>query len=94
MPIYSVEYRLRCKDGCYKWILDRGRVLDWTSDHRPLRVIGTHSDVSKVKRIEQELRDAISAQQAAYSLLEAAGRIARVGHWEFRSEMTIPSGPM
>ncbi|PTX93974.1 hypothetical protein DB345_20620 [Spartobacteria bacterium LR76] len=84
VPIYSAEYRMRCKDGSYKWVLDRGRVLDWSRDHRPLRVIGTHSDVSKVKRIEQELRDAISAQQAAFSLLEAAGRIARVGHWELK----------
>lgn len=53
---YRSEYRLRCKDGSYKWILDRGRVLDWSDDRRPLRVIGTHSDISERRTIEERAR--------------------------------------
>lgn len=53
-PIYSVEYRLRAKDGTYRWILDRGKVIDWDTYGRPVRAIGTHSDITESKRAEQE----------------------------------------
>lgn len=45
-PVYVSEYRALCKDGTYKWILDRGKVLTWAKDGRPLRMIGTHSDIT------------------------------------------------
>jgi PAS domain S-box-containing protein len=44
--IYINEHRLLCKDGSYKWILDRGKVISRDANNRPLRVIGTHSDIS------------------------------------------------
>lgn len=44
---YINEHRVLCKDGSYKWILDRGKVMSWTIDNEPLRVIGTHSDISE-----------------------------------------------
>lgn len=45
-PLYENTHRVRCKDGYYKWILDRGKVFSWGEDGRPLRVVGTHTDVS------------------------------------------------
>lgn len=53
---YVVEYRLRCKDGGYKWILGRGMVVSRDEDGRPLRMIGTHTDITERKRAEEELR--------------------------------------
>jgi len=47
---------MRCKDGSYKWILDRGKVIEWTADHKPQRVIGTHSDITHRIRSEDQLR--------------------------------------
>lgn len=54
---YSSEYRIRCKDGTYKWILDQGKVMSRTPDRKPLRVIGTHSDISERKKAEQDIRE-------------------------------------
>jgi len=56
-PIYTSEHRLQCKDGTYKWILDRGQVVEWTKDGKPLRVIGTHSDITRRRQAEAALRE-------------------------------------
>ena len=56
-PIYECEARMRHKDGHWVWVLDRGKVSEWDSDGRPLRMIGTHLDVSARKRAEDSLRE-------------------------------------
>ncbi|MBN1919796.1 MAG: PAS domain S-box protein [Anaerolineae bacterium] len=55
-PVYQNEHRLRCKDGSYKWVLDRGKIVEWTPDGRPLRMIGTHTDITARKQAEANLR--------------------------------------
>ena len=42
---FTEEYRLRCKNGEYKWILDRGQAL-WDETGTPIRMVGSHTDIS------------------------------------------------
>lgn len=53
---FAVEYRLRCRDGRYKWVLDRGKVLARTEDGQPLRMVGTLSDIDERKQAEAQVR--------------------------------------
>ena len=55
--IYLNERRMLCQDGSWKWVLVRGMVVRRTDDGKPLRMIGTHSDISEQKRMEAELRN-------------------------------------
>lgn len=52
---YANEHRVLCKDGSYKWVLSRGKIIQWAEDGKPLRVIGTNTDLSDRKQIEVEL---------------------------------------
>ncbi|MBE0627106.1 MAG: PAS domain S-box protein [Burkholderiales bacterium] len=52
---YANERRMRCKDGSWLWVLARGKVVSRSPDGRPLRMIGTHTDITERKRAEQEL---------------------------------------
>ena len=54
-PIYECEARMRHKDGHWVWVLDRGRVREWDDDGSPLRMIGTHLDITARKTAEAEL---------------------------------------
>jgi PAS domain S-box-containing protein len=54
---YHYEHRLLCKDGTYKWILDRGKVIEFTKDGQPLRFVGTHSDITERKKAEKALQE-------------------------------------
>lgn len=73
-PVFAIEYRMLCKDNSYKWILDRGKVLSWANDDSPIRMIGTHSDISQRKQTEQWLRiqHDLSAALASTSILSQA----------------------
>jgi len=66
---YRSEHRLLCKDGRYKWILDRGKVMSRTPDGRPLRVIGTHTDISSRKQAEGALRESESRFRALFETM-------------------------
>lgn len=53
---FSHEFRLRTKDGSYLWVLGRGRVMEWDRAGRPLRMVGTNTDISVRRQAEEALR--------------------------------------
>jgi len=52
---YACEFRMKCEDGSWKWILSRGQVVRRDVAGRPLRMIGTHKDVSERKQSEARI---------------------------------------
>ncbi|MEM9485774.1 MAG: PAS domain S-box protein [Cyanobacteria bacterium P01_F01_bin.116] len=61
-PYFSAEYRLHCKNGSYKWVLDRGQAL-WNDAGKPVRMAGSHTDISDRKRAETALRNSRAKYQ-------------------------------
>jgi len=57
LPYHTVEVRMRHKKGHWIWIRQEGKVKTWTPEGKPLLMYGTHTDISKRKEMEIELRD-------------------------------------
>ncbi|MDP2152700.1 MAG: PAS domain S-box protein [Desulfobaccales bacterium] len=65
---YVVRFRLKCTVDNYKWILGRGMVVSRNEDGMPLRMIGTHTDITEHKQVEGELRIAAIAFESQEGL--------------------------
>jgi PAS domain S-box-containing protein len=55
--VYINEHRVSCKDGSLKWILDRGLVVERDTANKPLRMIGTHTDITERAQAEAALQE-------------------------------------
>ncbi|MBR9874233.1 MAG: diguanylate cyclase, partial [Vibrionaceae bacterium] len=53
--LYQVVHRMIHKDGTDSWVSDRGRIVEYAADGSPLRMMGTHIDITQEKRYEQQL---------------------------------------
>ncbi len=74
-PVYRNEHRIQCKDGSWKWVLSRGMVIARDDDGQPLRMVGTHSDITELKQAEAQQR-ALEAQLRESQKMEAIGTLA------------------
>ena len=52
----ATEFRMSCKDGNWKWIFGRGMLVSRDADGKPLRIIGTITDISERKQAEEKIR--------------------------------------
>ncbi|MDD1695990.1 MAG: PAS domain S-box protein [Methanoregula sp.] len=67
-PDYDCEVRMLHKDGHWVWVLDRGMVTERDKEKKPLRMTGTHLDISERKKAEEALRLANRKLNLLYSL--------------------------
>ncbi|QSX09124.1 PAS domain S-box protein [Alkalibacter rhizosphaerae] len=54
---FAMEYRMRHKKGHYVWIMNRGKLMEWNSDGKPLRMFGIHLDITENKKTTEALRE-------------------------------------
>ncbi len=74
-PHYQNEHRLKCKNGSWKWVLDRGKIVARDNFGNPLRMVGTHTDINERKLIEKRLSE-------LSEMFMMANEAAEIGIWK------------
>ncbi|MBP6851740.1 MAG: diguanylate cyclase, partial [Rhodoferax sp.] len=80
-PTFVSEHRMGCRDGSYIWVHERGMVVSRDADGRPLRTVGTTTDISGRKHAEHHLRLAASVfthTMEGIVITDAGGTIVEV----------------
>ncbi len=74
---YINEHRVKCKDGSYKWVLDRGVIASRDIDGAPLRIVGSYSDISARKQSQLKFMLLVD-ENIIYSTTDLDGKIIQV----------------
>ncbi|MGZ4956887.1 MAG: PAS domain-containing protein, partial [Methylobacter sp.] len=87
IPVYAWEHRVNCKNGSWKWMLDRGMIVSRSEEGKPLRMIGTFTDINERKQMEEKLRDSdafntsiLNSLTSNIAVLDAQGAIVAVNN--------------
>ena len=51
---YTAEFRMKHKNGDWVWILSKGKVIEWSIEEKPVKMFGTHSDITEKKQLEEK----------------------------------------
>lgn len=80
-PMHEAEFRARCKDGSWRWVLSRGKIVTTDAQGQALQLAGTHTDVQQRRQADEALRLAEMMFAGSYDgimLVDADNRIIRV----------------
>ncbi len=93
-PQYSMEYRLRCKDGTYKWVMCRGQAL-WDEEGKAVRMVGSTRDIMQPKQAEEALQQSEAREREKATQLEITlGELKRTQAQLIQSEKMSSLGQM
>jgi|GEM_PF-1093086 len=78
---YRIEYRVMEPDGGTSWFLDRGRVMERDENNMPVRMTGTHQNITLQKRqaqalaeVQRQLHDAVDVERNfLQTVIDSAG---------------------
>ncbi len=85
VPEYRVEFRQRTRQGGWKWILSMGSVESRDEAGRPLRLLGTHTDIT----VAREAQEALRHSEQRFRLAASHGQ---VWEWDFGAGGLQPTG--
>jgi PAS domain S-box-containing protein len=91
IPFYDCQTRMKHKQGHWIWVHDRGQVVSWTDDGKPLMMFGTHSDITSQKQSEEDLLDSnrrLEAATARANELAVRAERANTAKGEFLANMS------
>ena len=70
LPFYDCQIRMKHKEGHWVWVHDRGQVITWTADGKPLMMFGTHTDITDRKQAENALQESELKYRRIFESLE------------------------
>ncbi|NRA56702.1 MAG: PAS domain-containing protein [Phycisphaerales bacterium] len=79
VPYREVQFRMRHRDGSWKWIQASGKVVSWDAKGEPVRMVGIHIDVTE--RMNRKLEHDRATQRT-----ELALQAGRMGLWEWNMD--------
>ena len=88
LPLYESEYRARTRDGGWRWISERGRIVSHTAEGEPARMVGTLSDITDKRELEQARRERLRAEAANQAKTEFLSQLSH----ELRTPMNAVLG--
>ncbi len=79
IDFYSFESRMKHKRGDFVWLQGRGKIIEWDEDGKPLRMFGTHIDITERKLVDTKIK----------SLLAEKELILKEVHHRIKNNMSI-----
>ncbi|MBV6510684.1 MAG: PAS domain S-box protein [Ignavibacteriales bacterium] len=89
IPEYRMEFRQKTADGSYKWILSLGKVIERDENGKPLRMLGTHTDIHKQKEAEYQLLLQSRMLNQAGQIITAVSTRGRIVFWNNKAESEL-----
>ncbi|PKO12120.1 MAG: hypothetical protein CVU39_25600 [Chloroflexi bacterium HGW-Chloroflexi-10] len=75
VPEYRLEFRLKMADGEWKWLLSVGRIIENDQHNQPLRMLGTHTDITETKNNALEIASLLEASERRLARISALRNI-------------------
>ncbi len=69
IDFYECEMRMKHKNGEWQWILDRGKVLEWDANGKPVLMTGSHQDITNRKQAEEKLSQTRNNYQTFFNTI-------------------------
>ena len=63
LDYYECEARMKHKNGKWIWVLDRGMISEWDKEGNPVRVTGTHMDITARKQTENQIKASLKEKE-------------------------------
>ena len=67
---HRMEFRFKTTSGDWKWILSTGKIVEWDEQGRPLRMLGTHTDITEMKKASLEISRLLVESQRRLERIE------------------------